>query len=407
MDVEIAPISDDRLESYMAAVELAFSDRVDEADLRRERLIAMPDRYLAACDGDRIVGGAASLPIEMTLPGDRPATCAFVTAVGVQPTHRRRGINSALMRSQLDDLHERGEPFAGLWASEGGIYGRYGYGLASLMANMSIDAHHAGFVRGYRQAGSVDLLERDAALSVIREVYDRVRRRRPGMLALSGSWSDWRWFERPRDEGSKPFHVIHRDREGRPDGYVVYTVKHEWPDTVAALQVEIRELIAETPDSYADLWRYVLDIDLVAGVDAFNRPADEPLLWLVSEPRRLRMRMGDALWIRLVDVPGALPLRGYAVPDRVVFDVQDRFCPWNEGRFELVVEPDGSSRCGSTDGDPDLACSVNDLGAVFLGGANFSRLWGAGHVHELTEGAIGRADAMFGTWPAPWSSFIL
>ena len=299
MDVDIEPISDDRLESYMAAVELAFSDRVHEADLRRERLIAMPDRYLAAYDGDRIVGGAASLPIEMTLPGDRRATCAFVTAVG------------------------------------------------------------------------------------------------------------WRSFERPRDEGSKPFHVIHRDREGRPDGYVVYTVKHEWPDTVAALQVEIRELIAETPDAYADLWRYVLDIDLVAEVNAFNRPADEPLLWLVSEPRRLRMRLGDALWIRLVDVPTALPLRGYAVPDRVVFDVQDRFCPWNEGRFELVVEPDGSSRCGSTDGDPDLACSVNDLGAVFLGGANFSRLWGAGQVHELTEGAIGRADAMFGTWPAPWSSFIL
>jgi predicted acetyltransferase len=407
MDIEIRPITDEKLEVYFAAVELAFSDRVNEADMKRERLVAIPERYFAAFDGDRIVGGAASLPIEMTLPGERRATCAFVTAVGVQPTHRRRGINSALMRRQLEDMHERAEPFAALWASEGGIYGRYGYGMASLLGVLSIDAHHSGFVRGYRQAGSIELLERDAAIPVIRDVYDRARRRRPGMLELAGSWSEWRWYERPRDEDSKPFHVIHRDPQGRADGYAVYAVKHEWADSIAALQVDIRELIAESPEAYADLWRYVLDIDLVAKVDAWNRPADEPLMWLVAQPRYLRMRLGDALWVRLVDVPAALELRGYAVPDRVVIDVEDRFCPWNEGRFELTVDADGSARCTVTDDDPDIRCSVNDLGAVFLGGTTFSNLWGAGQVHELREEAIARTDAMFGTWPAPWSSFIL
>ena len=265
----------------------------------------------------------------------------------------------------------------------------------------------SSFVRGYEPAGPVELMERDAALPLMGEVYERVRRTRPGMLALNGRWSDWHWFERARDRDAPSSYAVHRDADGRPDGFVLYTVKHEWPDSIAALQLEIRELITDGPAAYADLWRFVLDIDLVAKVEAWNRPADEPLVWLVTEPRRLRMHLGDALWVRLVDVPAALELRGYALPGRLVLEVEDRFCPWNEGRVELSVDGDGSARCVPTNAAPDLRCSVNDLGAVFLGGATFSGLWAAGQVVQATEGALERADAMFGAWPAPWSSFIL
>ena len=407
MDVHIRPIADDELEAYCIALEVAFSDRLAEGDLDRERLIAVPDRYLAAFDGDQIVGGAASLLIEMTLPGARAAMCSFVTAVGVKPTHRRRGINTALMRRQLDDLHERGEPFAALWASEAGIYGRYGYGLGSLISTLSIDADRSRFVRGYEPAGSVELLQRDDAMPVMRDVYERVRRTRPGMLALTGVWSDWHWFPRAKEADPPRTYAIHRDADGQADGFVVYTVKHEWPDSIAALQVEVRELITEGPRAYADLWRFVLDIDLVAKVEAWNRPADEPLVWLVTEPRRLRMRLADGLWVRLIDVQAALQLRGYVAPGRLVLDVEDRFCSWNDGRVELVVQEDGSAVCTATDATPDLRCSVNDVGSVFLGGATFAGLRAAGQVVEVTEGTVARADRMFGTWPAPWSSFVL
>lgn len=407
MDVRIRPITHDELEAYGVALEVAFSGRLEEGDLDRERLIAIPDRYLAAFDGDRIVGGAASLPIDMTLPGNRPATCAFVTAVGVTPTHRRRGINTALMRRQLDDLHERGEPFAALWASEGGIYGRYGYGVGSLFATLSIDARRSRYVRGYEPSGSIELLERDEALPVMREVYERVRRTRPGMLALTGSWPEWHWFQRAKDKDSPAFHAIHRDGDGDADGFVVYRVKHEWPDSVAALQVDVAELITDGPGAYADLWRFVLDIGLVTKVEAWNRPVDEPLMWLFAEPRQLRMRLGDALWVRLVDVPAALELRSYAGADSLTIEVQDRFCPWNDGRIELTVHEDETAHCASTDAPADLRCSVNDLGSVFLGGTTFRALWAAGQVQERSEGALRRADALFGSWTPPWSSFIL
>ena len=38
---------------------------------------------------------------------------------------------------------------------------------------------------------------------------------------------------------------------------------------------------------------------------AFNRPVDDPLLHLLADPRRLRARVMDSLYLRLVDVPGA------------------------------------------------------------------------------------------------------
>jgi predicted acetyltransferase len=408
VDIQIAPIDADQLEAYCLALEVAFSSHLEDGDLDRERLVAIPERYLAAWDAGRIVGGAASLPVPMTLPGGRIATTAFVTAVGVQPTHRRRGINTALMRAQLDELHDQGEAFAALWASEGGIYGRFGYGLASLIAELTVDTARSSFVRGYTPAGRVELLDREAALELMKSVYDQARRLRPGMIGLEGRWFDWRWAIRARHKETPRFYALHRSQEGIADGFAAYTVKHDWPDSTPQLRVDVEELIALTPAAYADLWRFLFDIDLVTTVGAWNRPADEALVWLMAEPRRLRMRMGDALWVRLVDVPAALALRGYASPGRLVVSVEDRFCPWNDGRFALTVDDSGSATCERTSENADVACRVNDLGAVFLGGVGFERLHQAGQVTSLAEGAIATADRLFGTgWPAPWSSFII
>jgi predicted acetyltransferase len=406
-DVEIRPITPDQLEAYCRALEVAFSSGLQEGDLEREASVAIPDRYYAAWDGDRIVGGAASLPKEMTLPGGRSTRVAFVTAVGVQPTHRRRGINTALMRRQLDVLHDQGEDVAALWASEGGIYGRFGYGLGALFAELTIEARRSGFVRGYRPSGRVELVTREAAMPLMRDLYDTVRRTRPGMLDLEGPWFDWRWWQRAREKDTPQFFAIHRSPGGEVDGHAVYTVKHEWRDSIPRLQLQLQELIASTVGAHADLWRFVCDIDLVGTVESWNRPADEPLVWLMAEPRQLRMRLGDALWVRLVDVPRALEQRGYAAAGTLVIDVEDRFCPWNQGRFELRVDEHGAGRCTPTEDEPDLACSVNDLGAVYLGGATLGRLHAASQVRELTPGAIARGDAMLGTWPAPWCTFVL
>jgi predicted acetyltransferase len=189
------------------------------------------------------------------------------------------------------------------------------------------------------------------------------------------------------------------------DAYVVYQVKDDWQESTPRNELEVRDLHATTPQAYADMWRYVFDTDLVHRVTAWNRPADEPLLHLLREPRRLRLRVQDGLWVRAVDAAAALGGRRYAVEGRLAIGVRDAFCPWNEGTFELEGGPEGAE-CRPTGAEPDLVCTANDLGAAYLGGSSFRQLHRAGRVAEERPGALARADAMFGSDPAPWCSFM-
>ncbi|MGH3141719.1 MAG: GNAT family N-acetyltransferase, partial [Gaiellales bacterium] len=108
MDLQIRTIAEDEFLPYMRAIDAAFSETASDEDIERERRMAEMDRCFAAFDGPEIVGTAAAFTMPMTVPGAE-IEIGFVTMVGVRPTHRRRGVNTALMRRQLDDAHERGE----------------------------------------------------------------------------------------------------------------------------------------------------------------------------------------------------------------------------------------------------------------------------------------------------------
>ncbi len=361
--------------------------------MTRERLVLELDRWHAAFDGGRIVGGAAAASYRFTVPGGAQVSGAGVTAVGVQPTHRRRGINAALMRAQLDDVHARGEPIAVLYASEGGIYGRFGYGLSAFLGEIDFEGGRSTFIRGYRPVGSVRLLPRGEALPAMRAIYDRAQPRRPGMIAMDDAWWEWLFFEKESEKDEPTFFAVH-ETDGEPDAYATYRVKHEWPDSIPKLELTVRQLVAVTPEAYADIWRYLFDVDLVHRVKAWNRPVDEPLSFLMEEPRRLRFRIADGLRVRLVDVPAALEARGFVGDGRVVVEVEDRFCSWNEGRYAIEVSA-GAASCSRTDDEPDIACSATDLGATYLGGATFRQLHRAGRVDERPRrGARARRRAV-------------
>ena len=191
-------------------------------------------------------------------------------------------------------------------------------------------------------------------------------------------------------------------RSGQVDGAAYYRVQSRWEDGLPAGTLLLRELIAVTPEAHAALWRYCLNVDLVQTVRATVRPVDEPLRWLLAEPRRLRTTaLYDDLWVRLVDIPAALAARRYATTGRLVLDVADPFCPENAGRYELEAGPDGAA-CRPTTAAADLALDVADLGAAYLGGVRFGTLAQAGRVAELETEALARADALFTSEPAPW-----
>ncbi|MEX1263082.1 MAG: GNAT family N-acetyltransferase [Actinomycetota bacterium] len=137
-DLTIRSIEPDELARFLQVLERAFHGRWNEEDLEQERLIAEPDRYFVALDGDDIVGTAGACSTELTVPGSRTLRAPGITAVGVLASHRRRGVNTRLMGTLLDQAAERQEPLAYLWASEAPIYGRFGFGTASFCTELEV-----------------------------------------------------------------------------------------------------------------------------------------------------------------------------------------------------------------------------------------------------------------------------
>jgi predicted acetyltransferase len=404
-ELTIRAIAPHELPTFMQALEHAFHGRYKEEDLEQERLIAEPDRYFAAFDGDVIVGTAGACSSELTVPGGLALPAPGITAVGVGPSYRRRGINTRLMGTLLDQAAERDEPLAYLWASESPIYGRFGYGMASLCAEIEMSTDRSAFVPGISTGGRVRALSRDDALPVMRPVYDAVAVSRPGMIAVDDRWWTWLFHEPKRDEDEPLFFALHEDHAGVYDGYAVYKVKHDWGHGVPQNQLKLQHLIASNPEAVAALWRYLLDIDLVATVKAWDRPVDEELLWLIAEPRRLKFMVSDGLWVRLIDISRSLEGRRYATDGRLVFDVDDAFRPATSGRYELVVEGLAGT-CHRVESEPELSCGVDALGAAYLGGSSFNQLARAQQVEELSPNALARADAIFASDRSPWFGFV-
>ena len=347
-----------------------------------------------AADGEQIVGGAGAFQFDLTVPGG-PVRAAGVTVVGVLPTHRRRGILRELMRVQLEDVHARGEPLAVLWASEAGIYGRFGYGLASVCGDMEIARSHTRFARPVEWPGTTRLVEREEASTLFPPIYDRVAAETPGMFARTGDW----WARRVLDDpewrrqggGDLVFAVLEADG---PEAYALYRLNFAYDGTVPSGATVVVEAMGVTPAATAAVWRYLLDIDWMARIEATLLPVDHPLFLLLLELNRMKFRLGDGLWLRLVDVGAALAERAYSAEGELVFEVSDAFCPWNDARFAL----DGTR----TTAEPDLRLSVDALGSVYLGGFTFAELLRAGRVEEVSDRAVARADALFRTDLKPW-----
>ena len=307
------------------------------------------------------------------------------------------------MRRQLDDVRERGEPVAILWASEGGIYQPFGYGLASLGGSIDVERSRTAFRVPFEPEGRTRLVDREEANAVFPDVFERVRAERPGFFARSAEWWELEVLadpERHRRGAGPKFYALH-EVDGRAEGYTIYRIRHGWDMRVARSTLEVRELKATSTRATRELWRFVFDVDLIHAIRADHLEPDHPLLLMLAEPRRLGFTLSDALWLRIVDLPRALTARGYRAPGSVVFDVADAFCPWNAGRWRLEAD-EGAARVERTSDDAEIALEAADLAAAYLGAFTFAELVRAGRVAELSPGAVERADRTFATALAPW-----
>jgi predicted acetyltransferase len=395
---EVRPCADqDEYGRAIGAIGQYFNPPPDDEFFGRWVRTLPHERMHAAFEDDQVVGGAGAFPFELSVPGGS-LPCAGVTAVGVNPTHRRRGVLRSMMDAQLRDVHERGEPIAALWASEETIYGRFGYGIASWAGELKVSHEWDAFAEPLEGAGTMRFVTPEEARALFPPVYEAVRRERPGMTSRSDVWWEERHLRQEEDESSAPRRFVVLEVDGEPCGYAIYRTHMSWDAGSATSRLVVREALGATPRATAEIWRFLLDVDWMGSVEVFLAPPDHPLFLLLATPRRARYRMGDALWMRLVDLPAALSGRAYGGDGApLVLEVRDAVCEWNDGRWKLE-----GAECERTKAKPDLALDVSALGSAFLGAVSFTQLREALRVEELREGAVARADALFAWRPLPW-----
>jgi predicted acetyltransferase len=400
--MDLRPVAAEEFRTFLDAVEHVFAGAPTDEDVALEGALFEADRSLVAEDAGRIVATAAALSLDLSVPGGS-VPAAGVSYVSVQPTHRRQGLLRALMRRQLDDVHERGaEASAVLWASDPAIYGRFGYGQATTGLKVSVPVATNRVVSAADTGVAVRELPVADVVRVGGPVHSKLRRRRPGMLARDQRWWDRRLADpKDRRNGMSALRAAVAEVDGDVAGYALYAVKLDWENGGAAGRLDVRELVATEPQAEVALWRFLLGHDLVRTLDAWNLPSDSALLHLLADPRRPEPRRFDNLHVRLVDVRRALAERSYLVPGRVVVEVVDEGCPWNAGRLLLETGTDGVV-VEPTDLSADLTLSATELGACYLGSTTLTPLHAAGHVDEHSPGAVWRADRML-SWPvAGW-----
>jgi predicted acetyltransferase len=369
------------------------------------------DRAWVVDTGDHFAGNGAIYSLDVTLPAAPGRPCptvpmAGVSAVGVHPTHRRRGLLRQLMTAMHDDARNRGEAIAGLEASESVIYGRFGYGHAADLAEYSIDSRASAFAV---PAPPIDLvlMDKDQALDVLPGIFDRQRRTRAGEVDRGPGYWTQLLVDRPHHRGglSARFHAV------GDEGYVLYRASRETNvfrgDRVT---IVVEELRGDSADVEAALWRFVLDLDLIGRVDVKRRPVDEPVRWRLADPRRLRtVGVEDRLYVRVLDTATAFEARGYQGEGRLVLDVlapdaSEGTADQAPGRWVLEAGPDGASCRRARVGEgADLRLGLPALGSLFMGGFPASLLAAGRRVEELRPGSLAVADALLVTRPSPRS----
>ncbi len=399
-DLELRTSTADEFPELAALFAGAFLRDMDDEPLAVEELVHEPERTHVVTDGGRLVATGGVFTREMTVPG-AVVPVAHVTRVAVAATHRRRGLLTKVMNAQLAEVSRLGtEPVAALWASEGAIYGRFGYGAAAWYSSYTIPTRQTT-VSGEAPAGRLRQIRPRDAVEELADVYERVRVDVPGLSSRPGRW--WEHLTADPKEsrrGRSAQQAVLYEDGGAVQGYGIWRVKGSWSDTGPDGEVDVSEVVAATTDAYRAIWRFLLSIDLTRTVKYRGAAVDEPLPHLLTDPQGMRITLSPSVWARIVDLPGALSVRRYAAPLDAVLEVSDPLLPGNAGRWRVVGDR-SSAKCERTDAAPDLSLGIGELGAAYLGGTSLASLAAAGRVTEHRPGALAEASTAFGWHRAP------
>ncbi|MFE9768905.1 GNAT family N-acetyltransferase [Streptomyces sp. NPDC005808] len=406
--IDVRAITEAEIPDWIRALNTGFlrSPAVSEAEIRGRSSYIVPERTLAAFDAGRTVATFRSFPQELTTVGGTPVPADAISNVTVTATHRRRGLLTRMMATDLAAAKERGDVVATLIAAEYPIYGRYGFGPATSTAEWTIEVPRTGLDRrwsGPADGGRIDLVDGEDVRKTGPELHERLRRAQPGAVSRDERW--WQTntgvLQLDSSAWTEPFYAVYRSVTGEVEGLVSYESDDTWHDKQPHNTVDVNWLIAATPAAERALWQYLCSIDWITKVKTGWRAPDDLLPQFLPDPRAARITaQSDWLWVRILDVVRALEARTYGGTGTLVLEVTDRD-GLSAGRYRLDAGPDGAS-CAPTTLDAELTLDVGELARLWLGDESAARLVALGRVREERAGAGSVADALLRTSRRPW-----
>lgn len=349
-----------------------------------------PGRTFGGYLDGTLVGTAGAYSTVVAVPGGARLDHLAVTRVGVLPTHTRRGVARALMNAQLADARRRGVAVATLRAAEGGIYERYGYGVAGRLEVVEVAARRAVLRPGVPPGGPLRLVAPGERWPAMRRIHERIAPAWTGAISRPAEW--WAVREiRAESDAQKPVVVV-AGEPGAETGFVRYHA------LAGSGTVEVDDFVVADDAARAALLRYLFTIDLVETVRFEALAVDDPLRTMLVDERAARTTsVEDEIWLRLVDVPAALAARAYRGSGEVVVGVVDDVLPANAGAYRI-----GAAGAEPTTEAPQLTLDVAALATVYLGGTRWDQLRAAGRVEVHDPSAPEVADELFATVAAPF-----
>ncbi|WP_311243228.1 GNAT family N-acetyltransferase [Microbacterium sp. WCS2018Hpa-23] len=335
----------------------------------------------------------------VTLPGGGELPMWAISGVTVSATHRRRGIARALLEGELRSAVAAGVPIAGLTVSEATIYGRYGFGSALPMAKFTVDTRRAGWA-GPVVEGRVEYVDREALAEALGAVHDRARSARSGQIpGWPSRWTGIAGLAPGNTDGTKVRGIRFIDRDGEVRGAMAIVLR----DGSGSFRfgLDVRLLVAETPEATAALWQFALQHDLVDEVTADLRPLDDALPWLVRDPRGVTQTVHDHGWLRILDISTALTARTYSAPLDAVLRVSDPL-GFTSGDWRLRVDAEGTPALEPVEAADavDAELDISALSILYAGGVRAASLHGARRI-VADRDVVEALDRAFVSFPAP------
>ena len=388
--------------SWSQSVSRGFHAPRDTQEQLDQRLSFYANRRMSGVWDDSEADAASPVatidawPSDLTVPGRSSVPAWAISAVTVSPTHRRRGIATALLEAELRTASALGFPVAMLTVSESTIYGRFGFGPALNVTELTIDTRRTKWT-GPVATGRVQFVTKEQLLIDGHALVEKVRLDTPGHMEYSGVLWERQLGVMAGDENAKSLRFVrYDDADGVQQGFAIYRIIDTGKD-FADHELKLTYLVAATDDAYAGLWRFMLEMDLVSKLTADLRPLDEPLRWMISDVRAIHTNDIDHLWTRILDVKAALEARTYESEGRIVLAVTDRL-GFAEGTFALEVADSGAAVVTEVDEPADVTLSATELGSIYLGGVSPLALARADRI----TGDAALLATMFGSPVAPW-----